>query len=111
MSKYSGGGFIKFADVKKPTTKVIVSQEEGKYEKPVLTFSDGTKFSLNATNNKAMCRLFGDDDAGWIGQRIQLYRGVIAYNGADDNPALLVQAAPRDNAVNGDDDGMDDAAF
>src|SRR5262249_24421421 len=81
--------------------KTITSVDEGKYGKPVLTFDDGTKFSVNGTNVAVIIKSFGPDDSGWIGQRIELRAGTLRYNG-EDNAAVLVRAlvsAPEDMAA------------
>ena len=70
---------------------VITVIGEGRYEKPVATFEDGSKLSLNGTNVGTLIRAFGKDDENWIGQTIELYAGTLRYNG-NDNPAVLVRA-------------------
>ena len=64
---------------------------DGRYEKPVATFDDGRKLSLNGTNVRTLIGAFGPNDEDWIGQRIELYTGTLRYNG-NDNPAVLVRA-------------------
>ena len=92
MSRYASRKFIKPEDLASgPQRKTITVVEEGKYEKPVLTFEDGTRLSLNATNCSTLIAAFGNDDQDWIGQKIELYGDTLRYNGAD-NPALLVRA-------------------
>jgi hypothetical protein len=92
MSKYAGSSFIKVDDlVGGPVQKVIASIEEGRYEKPVVTFEDGSKLSLNGTNVGTLIRAFGKNAEDWIGQRIEIYAGTLRYNG-NDNPAVLVRA-------------------
>ena len=70
---------------------VITVIGEGRYEKPVATFEDGSKLSLNGTNVNTLIRAFGKNDEDWIGQRIELFAGTLRYNG-NDNPAVLVRA-------------------
>jgi hypothetical protein len=70
---------------------VITVIGEGRYEKPVATFEDGSKLSLNGTNVGTLIRAFGKNDEDWIGQRIELYVGTLRYNGVD-NAAMLVRA-------------------
>ncbi len=70
---------------------VLPTIGEGRYDKPVATFDDGSKLSLNGTNVSTLIRAFGKNDEDWIGQRIELYAGTLRYNG-NDNPAVLVRA-------------------
>ena len=92
MSKYASSGFIKVEDLEDgPEQKAITTIEEGKYDKPVVTFDDGSKLSLNATNVSTLINAFGKNDKDWIGKRIELYAGTLRYNGKD-NPAVLVRA-------------------
>jgi hypothetical protein len=96
MSKYTGSTFIKVDDlIHGPEQKQIIEIEEGRYDKPVVTFDDGSKVSLNGTNVGTLIRAFGRNDADWIGKKIELYAGTLTYNG-NDNPAVLVRA--RDGA-------------
>ena len=92
MSRYASSGFIKVDDLTDgPEQKLITNVEEGRYDKPVATFGDGSKLSLNGTNVGTLIRAFGNKDQDWIGQRIELYAGTLRYNG-NDNPAVLVRA-------------------
>ena len=92
MSRYASSGFIKVDDLTDgPEQKLITNVEEGRYDKPVATFGDGSKLSLNGTNVGTLIRAFGNNDQDWIGQRIELYAGTLRYNG-NDNPAVLVRA-------------------
>ena len=92
MSKYASSVFIKSDDLANgPEQKVIVAIAEGKYDKPVATFGDGSKLSLNGTNVSTLIRAFGPNDKDWLKKRIELYVGTLRYNGAD-NPAVLVRA-------------------
>jgi hypothetical protein len=92
MSKYASSTFIKVDDLESgPEKKLIVEIEEGKYDKPVATFDDGTKLSLNGTNVGTLIRAFGKNDKDWINKKIELYVNTLRYNGAD-NPAVLVRA-------------------
>jgi hypothetical protein len=92
MSKYASLSFIKVDDLADgPEQKVIASIEEGRYEKPVVTFEDGSKLSLNGTNVGTLIRALGKNDKDWINKRIELYAGTLRYNG-NDNPAVLVRA-------------------
>jgi hypothetical protein len=92
MSKYASSIFIKVDDLEHgPEKKVIIEVEEGKFEKPVLTFDDGSKFSLNGTNVGTLIRAFGKNNKDWINKKVELYVGTLRYNGVD-NPSVLVRA-------------------
>jgi hypothetical protein len=96
MSKYSGAAFLKVGDVKVngPIRVAIVDIEEGKYGKPDLTFDDGTKLSLNATNNKTLCRAYGTDSGEWIDKTIELTLGEIEYQGKPQEAVLVQPVSP-----------------
>ena len=75
MRKYAGTAFIKLADLAKgPKCKVIESIAEGQYGRPVITFSDGRKLSLNVTNTNILLELFGQDSDDWIGKTDRVVR-------------------------------------
>jgi hypothetical protein len=92
MSRYASSGFIKPDDLADgPEEKLITKIGEGRYDKPVATFDDGSKLSLNGTNVSTLIRAFGTNDTDWLNRRIEVYAGTIRYNGSD-NPAVLVRA-------------------
>jgi hypothetical protein len=81
-SKYAGAGFLGLDDVKDGLIKAeIAAVEEGGYKKLVLTFTNGLKFSLNATNTTEMIKAFGSETDDWRGERVELYAGEAAYQG------------------------------
>jgi hypothetical protein len=45
----------------------------------VLTFTNGLKFSLNATNTTEMIKAFGSETDDWVGESIELYEGEALY--------------------------------
>ena len=62
MSRYASSGFIKVDDLTDgPEQKLITNVEEGRYDKPVATFGDGSKLSLNGTNVGTLIRAFGNN--------------------------------------------------
>ena len=71
MSLYSGGAFLKIGDVKVngPLRVVIDDIQLGKYGRPDVSFTDGSKLSLNVTNNKALYNAYGTESSGWVGKR------------------------------------------
>ena len=92
MSKYASSTFIKVYDLEQgPEQKLIVEIAEGNYDKPVATFDDGSKLSLNGTNVGTLIRSFGKNHTDWINKKVEVYAGTLRYNG-NDNPAVLVRA-------------------
>jgi hypothetical protein len=101
MSRYASRKFIKPEDLANgPQYKTIVAIEPGKYNKPNVTFEDGTRLSLNGTNVSTLIEAFGSTDhEDFIGQRVELHAGTLRYNGSD-NPAVLVRVpSPSPAAV------------
>jgi hypothetical protein len=96
LSRYASRKFIKPEDLASgPQHKTIMAIEEGRYDKPVVTFEDGARLSLNGTNVSVLIDAFGSaEDQDWIGQRIELYPGTLRYNG-NDNAAVMVRALNR----------------
>jgi hypothetical protein len=96
MSKFSGAAFLKVGDVKVngPIRVVIADIELGKYGKPDVSFNDGTKLSLNATNNKILCRAYGTESDGWIGKEIELTVGEIEYQGKPQEAIIVQTVSP-----------------
>src|SRR5512132_1351039 len=81
MRKYASSTFIKVDDLEDgPEQKVIVEIAEGKDDKPVATFDDGTKLSLNGTNVNTLIRAYGPNEIDWLQKRIELYAGTLRYN-------------------------------
>ena len=81
MRKYASS-FIRFEDVRDGNLQKTVSRnEEGDYERPVLTFTDGDQLTLNKTNVRALRKAYGDNGRDWIGKVIELYAGQTDYNG------------------------------
>jgi hypothetical protein len=115
LSKYAGESYLKPEDFENgPEVKTIKSVAEGRYHKPDATFTDHTKLSLNSTNVKALLKIFGDEIEGdaLVGQRIELYKGRIKYDGRDQD-AVRVRAvgsgpAPMPPAPPGDPDNLSD---
>lgn len=60
--------------------RVVAGELEGekgrKTKKPLCYFAEsksGKPLALNATNSKAIAKLYGNDIEGWVGKRITLY--------------------------------------
>lgn len=101
MSEYMGSIFLKVDDLEGgPQRKTIAGVEPGQFGKPVVTFNDSTKLSLNKTNVRALGRVWGTESDGWIGQELELQTGTLEYNGQA-NPAILVSPLAPTAATTG----------
>jgi hypothetical protein len=95
MRKYSGTAFLKPGDVKaKPLRVVIVDVTEGKFGRPDLEFSDGTKLSVNATNNRTLVTSYGADSDDWINKEIELSLGEVEYDGQMQETIVVKPISP-----------------
>jgi hypothetical protein len=81
MSQYSGAAFLKVADIKTngPIRVVINDVQPGKFGRPDVSFTDGTKLSLNVTNNKVLCNAYGTESTDWANKEIELSLGTIEF--------------------------------
>jgi hypothetical protein len=104
MCQYSGAAFLKVGDVKVngPIQVVIADIVLGTYGKPDVTFTDGTKLSLNATNNKILCQAYGTESDDWIGKEIELSLGEIEYQGKPQEAVLVKPISPPKRKPGGD---------
>lgn len=101
MSEYMGSIFLKVDDLAGgPQRKTIAGVEPGQFGKPVVTFDDSTKLSLNKTNVRALGRVWGTESDGWIGQELELQTGTLEYNGQV-SPAILVSPLAPTAATTG----------
>jgi hypothetical protein len=95
MTKYAGTTFIKVEDLAgRLLRKTVTDVEEGKFEKPVLTFQDGSKLSLHKTNVRALIRAFGDDSNDWTDRHIELYVGTVSDKNGEPMSSVLVRPVP-----------------
>src|SRR5262249_57941157 len=83
MSKYVGGLFLKVDDIKAsgPIRMRIVDVSEGRFDKPDLTFDDGSKLGCNATNGRVLAKAWGFDSDDWIDKEVELAVGETEYQG------------------------------
>jgi len=100
LSQYASSQFIKVDDLADgPQQKTIASIEPGKFDKPVVTFSDRTRLSLNNTNVNTIINAFGSTESeDLIGKDVELYVGTIRYQG-DDKKSVLLRALSRPAAT------------
>jgi hypothetical protein len=118
ISKFLGAAFLKVADLKDGPTKVTITDVTiGKYDKPDLTFDDGTRLSCNVTNTRALARHYGIETDNWIGKQIELSVGPVEFQGKEQeailarpiSPPLEQKPMPKRKKGSGDlDDPVDD---
>jgi hypothetical protein len=96
MKKYNGAFFLKIADIKDagPSHPVIIGVTEGKYGRPDLEFDDGSKLSLNATNNRTLFKAYGENSADWLEKEVELYVGQIEFEGKLQDSILIRPISP-----------------
>jgi|SRR5262249_6693852 len=96
MSKYVGGLFLKVEDIKAngPVRVRIADVREGKFEKPDLTFDDGTRLSVNATNGRALARAYGFESDDWVDKEVELVVGELEYQGKAQEAILIKPITP-----------------
>jgi hypothetical protein len=100
MSDYSGSAFVKITDLADgPLRKTIAKVEIGQYGRPVLTFTDHSRLSVNVTNNKVLVRAFGNDDEAWLGQKVELYAGKAKYQDGETDSVLVRPFSPPAAAI------------
>ena len=81
-SKFAGSAFLSLDDVKDgPFRGEIAAVTEGGYQKLVLSFTNGLRFSLNVSNCTEMIKSFGSETDLWVGERVELYAGEALYQG------------------------------
>ena len=79
------------------TVKAVSRQDFPDGPRLVVAFEEGSKLlSLNRTNARELARLFGDETAGWIGQRVRLVVRDVDYRG---QMVPAVRVAPADAAA------------
>ena len=95
MSRYSGAAFLKIGDVKQGPIRVTITDVRiGKYDKPDLTFDDGSRLSANVTNCRALSRAYGTDSDVWVGKEVELYLGEIEYQDKMQETVLVKPVSP-----------------
>jgi hypothetical protein len=95
MSQYAGSQYWKIIDVRDGPVKMkIEAVSISKFNKPDLVFSDGSKFSVNATNAKTLCRSYGKNDSDWIGKEIQLEIGEVEFEGEKISTVIIRPISP-----------------
>jgi hypothetical protein len=82
-TKYGRRKFIKAQDVEDgPIVAMIAAiEEDSRFDKLILLFDDGKKFSLNKTNVDILIKAFGKDTRNWPDHEVELSHGKIEFNG------------------------------
>jgi hypothetical protein len=90
MSQYAGSGFIKFDDVRDgPVQGKIKDVKTGKFDRPVVSFDNGNKLTLNATNVKTLILDLGPDSRDWVGYVVECFAGETRYQGESKDSVLV----------------------
>jgi hypothetical protein len=96
MKRYAGDVCLRVEDIRESGPKQVKIEgiEEGRYEKPVAAFNDGTSLALNQTNVRTLVRPYGRESSNWIGQVIELYIGPTKYQGLVQDSILVKPISP-----------------
>ena len=96
VSKYMGAAFLKLGDVKVngPLRLIITDVEEGKYDRPDVSFDDGTRLGLNVTGMRTLARAWGIDTDAWIGKEVELSVGETDINGKMEEMIVVTPISP-----------------
>ena len=81
MTKYAGAAYLGTDDVKEgPIRGTIAAVEVNKkIDRPSLIFTNGLKFTLNATNTRTLLQAFGPESDDWIGETVELTFDQVEY--------------------------------
>ena len=95
LSQYGASRYIKVDDfVDGPQRKTIANVDLGQWDKPVLTFTDRSRLSLNGTNVNRLINAFGSTESeALIDREIELYKGPVKVHGSE-KIIVLVRASP-----------------
>lgn len=96
ISKFAGSVFLKVENIKAsgPIRVTIVDVTEGLYDRPDLSFDDGTTLSCNVTNARALARAYGWESDDWKGKEVELAVGEIPYQGKPQESILVKPISP-----------------
>ena len=96
VSKYMGAAFLKLGDVKVngPLRLIITDVEEGKYDRPDVSFDDGTRLGLNVTGTRNLARAWGVDTDAWLGKEVELSVGETDINGKTEEMIVVTPISP-----------------
>jgi len=96
MTQFAGEIYLRAQDIRAsgPTQVAIEDIKDGRFGKPVAVLSDGTSLQLNATNTRALVRVWGPNSADWIGREIELSVGPVPYKGEVQDGILVRPISP-----------------
>lgn len=95
MRQFAGSSFITVETLRDGLREEdIASVEPGKYDKPVVTFKSGAKFSLNVTNVNTLIKAYGPNDQDWIDCTVELSIGLVKYNGNNVESVIVRPVTP-----------------
>jgi len=100
---YSGGRFLKAADLNGKTFRLVIASVEletlpGSKPKLALTFTKGDKALLaNKTNASVIAERHGKDTNQWVGKAIEVYPDRTLFNGQS-TPCVRVRIPPPNGA-------------
>jgi hypothetical protein len=99
VREFIQGTFLKPDDIgDTPVTLTIANVALGKWDKLDLTFADGSKLSLNATNGRALAKAWGYESSSWIDKLVEARVGTIPFDGKDQPSILLKPVSPAMSA-------------
>ena len=95
VREYIGGTFLKPEDIgATPVVLTIVGVAMGKFDKLDLTFADGSKMGLNATNGKTLARAWGYESEAWIDKQVEASVGSVMFKGEPQETILSRAISP-----------------
>jgi len=96
MTRYAGDLFLRVEDIRESGPKQVKIEgiEDGKFDKPVAKFSDGSSLTLNQTNVRTLLRSYGPESSNWITRDIELYIGTTTYQGRVQDSILVKPISP-----------------
>ncbi len=95
--KFAGENYLKLADIPNGQGlefEIAVIKENEKFGKLDLVSETGDHLGLNATNTRILMKNYGPDTDRWVGQTIELTRGIIQYQGKDQAAILIKPVSP-----------------
>jgi hypothetical protein len=94
LNEYRGTKYIGADDLEGgPQTKTIANIELGQWDRPVLTFTDRSRLTLNATNVNRLIDIFGSANSeDLVDEKIELFTGPVKVQGSE-KTIVLVRAS------------------
>jgi hypothetical protein len=95
MSKYGGVVYLKVDDLRGGPRRVTIAKvKDGNFDKPDAVFTDESILSLNATNVRALLKVYGPDSNDWTLREVELQLGRVKYQGAPTESIVVVPLSP-----------------